>query len=72
MYDVATIFNSLEGTGLQQDDFHENMSMEEYWTKYQQLAKEDDKLKELMRIKETEDLVESITQIGRASCRERV
>lgn len=57
---VAHTFESLRGTELQRDDFHENMSFEAYMEEYQKRIGTDDKLKELMRIKETEDMVDSI------------
>lgn len=58
---VTTIFESLKGTELQRDDFHENMSWDEYMQEYEKRIGEDDKLKELMRIKKTEEMVDSIT-----------
>ena len=58
--DVTHIFESLRGTELQQEDFHENMSFETYMEEYQKRIGTDDKLKELMRIKETEDMVDSV------------
>ena len=57
---VAHTFESLRGTELQRNDFHENMSFEAYMEEYQKRIGTDDKLKELMRIKETEDMVDSI------------
>lgn len=57
---VAHTFESLRGTELQREDFHENMSFEAYMEEYQKRIGTDDKLKELMRIKETEDMVDSI------------
>lgn len=58
---VTTIFESMRGTELQRDDFHENMSWDEYMQEYEKRIGEDDKLKELMRIKKTEEMVDSIT-----------
>lgn len=58
---VKETFESLKGTELQRDDFHDNMTMDEYWDKYQKLIHEDTELKELMRIKETENMVDSVT-----------
>ena len=58
--DVTHIFESLRGTELQQENFHENMSFETYMEEYQKRIGTDDKLKELMRIKETEDMVDSV------------
>lgn len=58
---VTSIFESLKGTELQRDDFHENMSWDEYMQEYEKRIGEDDKLKELMRIKKTEEMVDSIT-----------
>lgn len=58
--DVTHIFESLRGTELQREDFHENMSFETYMEEYQKRIGTDDKLKELMRIKETEDMVDSV------------
>ena len=58
--DVTHIFESLRGTELQREDFHENMSLETYMEEYQKRIGTDDKLKELMRIKETEDMVDSV------------
>lgn len=58
---VTTIFESMRGTELQRDDFHENMSWDEYMQEYEKRIGEDDKLKELMRIKKTEEMVDSVT-----------
>ena len=59
--DVTTIFESLRGTELQREDFHENMTWDEYIQEYEKCIDDDDKLKELMRIKKTEELVDSAT-----------
>lgn len=58
---VKTTFESLKGTGLQQEEFHEDMSWDEYMQEYQQYIGQDDKLKELMQIKKTEEMVDSVT-----------
>ena len=58
---VKETFESLRGTELQREDFHEDMSWDTYMEEYQKLIGQDDKLKELMMIKKTEDMVDSIT-----------
>lgn len=59
--DVTAIFESLKGTGLQQEEFHENMSWDSYLEEYQKLIDQDDKLKELMLIKKQEEAIEEVT-----------
>ena len=55
------IFESLQGTGLQQESFHENMTWDEYLKEYEQCISEDSKLKQLMSLKKTEDAIEEVT-----------
>lgn len=55
------IFESLQGTGLQQDTFHENMTWDEYLKEYEQCVNEDEKLKQLMSLKKKEDAIEEVT-----------
>ena len=59
--DVRTTFEGFRGTGLQQEEFHENMSWDEYMQEYERRVGQDDKLKELMQIKKTEEMVDSVT-----------
>ena len=59
--DVVAMFNSLKGTGLQQEEFHENMSWDSYMEDCQKLIDQDDKPKELMLIKKQEEAIEEIT-----------
>lgn len=58
---VRQTFESFKDTGLQQSEFHENMSWDQYMEEYQKYTKEDSKLKELMQIKQQEELVDAVT-----------
>lgn len=58
---MEEIFRSLEGTELQQDNFHEDMSWDEYVQATAELADDDKALKELLRMKQEEDLVNEVT-----------
>lgn len=58
---MEEIFRSLEGTELQQDSFHEDMSWDEYVQATAELADDDKELKELLRMKQEEDLVNEVT-----------
>lgn len=58
---MEEIFRSLEGTELQQDSFHEDMSWDEYIQATAELTDDDQALKDLLRMKQEEDLVNNVT-----------
>lgn len=58
---MEEIFRSLEGSELQQDSFHEDMSWDEYVQATAELADDDKALKELLRMKQEEDMVNEVT-----------
>lgn len=58
---MEEIFRSLEGTELQQDTFHEDMSWDEYVQATAELADDDQALKDLLKMKQEEDMVNEVT-----------
>lgn len=58
---VKITFDSLKNTGLQQEEFHENLSWDEYVSELSRLSKEDNKLKELICRKKTEEMIDEVT-----------
>lgn len=61
MSEMEKIFHSLEGTELQQDSFHEDMSWDEYVKMTAELSGDDQALKQLLHMKAEEDLVNGVT-----------
>lgn len=58
---MEEIFHSLEGTGIQQDTFHEDMTWDEYVRATAKLAEDDKALKDLLKMKQEEDMVNEAT-----------
>ena len=58
---MEEIFHSLEGTGIQQDTFHEDMTWDEYVRATAKLADDDKALKDLLKMKQEEDMVNEAT-----------
>lgn len=58
---MKEIFKSLEGTELQQDKFHEDMTWDEYVRTTAELAEDDKALRELLRMKQEEDMINDVT-----------
>ena len=58
---MEEIFYSLKGTGLQKEDFHEDITWEEYIQLTSELADDDKALKNLLHKKEEESSVNKIT-----------
>lgn len=58
---MEKIFRSLEGSKLQQDSFHEDMSWDEYVQSITELADDDEALRELLKMKQEEDMVNKVT-----------
>lgn len=58
---MEEIFHSLEGTGIQQDTFHEDMTWDEYVRATAKLADDDKALKDLLKMKQEEDMVNETT-----------
>lgn len=58
---MEEIFRSLEGTEIQQDTFHEDMTWDEYVRATAELADDDKALKDLLRMKQEEDMVNEVT-----------
>lgn len=55
--DMKDTFRSFKDTGLQQETFHEDMTWDEYVQELSKLTGDDKKLKQLIRIKQTEEVV---------------
>lgn len=58
--EVKETFDMLQGSSLQRDDFHENMSWDEYVRQLERLSgdKDSKKLKRLIAVKKREDSIE--------------
>lgn len=61
---MEKIFYSLQGTKLQQESFHEDMSWDEYVKATAELAEDDEGLRQLLRMKTEEDMINEVTLQG--------
>lgn len=61
--DIQEMFTQLGDLGIQQESFHEDMGWDEYIAETNRLMRADDqgKLKELLRMKNEEDMVNDVT-----------
>lgn len=58
---IRSTFESLKGTELQQESFHENLEWDDFVAEMQKLSSDDPALKKLILRKKTEDMIDGLT-----------